>query len=257
MSEPTLEWRPEAIIAWAARRFQGRLIVSSSFGNPEGTALLHMVARTAPGLPVVWVNTGFLFPETVAFQETLARHLGLRVVELAPSLSPEKQAEQYGPALWARDPDLCCQLRKVEPLFNYLQGYDAWMTAIRRGQTAARAQVQVLEEHRLPPAGGSGVGKTITKINPLAAWSREQVWRYLESHQVPYHPLLDQGYTSLGCIHCTRRVAAAAHRGDDRSGRWWGQEKTECGLHTRTVLVRPGTCASAGPVIPGSHPGRA
>lgn len=241
MSEPTLEWRPEAIIAWAAQRFWERLVVSSSFGNPEGTALLHMVARTAPWVPVVWVNTGFLFPETLAFREALTRRLGLRVVELVPRLSPEEQAQEYGPDLWARDPDLCCQLRKVEPLFGYLESYDAWMTAIRRGQTPARAQVHVLEEHRLPPLAGAGPGKVITKVNPLAAWSREQVWRYLETHQVPYNPLLDQGYTSLGCTHCTRRVAGAGRRGDDRSGRWWGQGKTECGLHTRTVAIRPGT----------------
>lgn len=235
-----MEWRPEAVIAWAAQRFAGRLVVSSSFGNPEGTALLHMVAQTAPSLPVAWVNTGFLFPETRAFREELADRLGLQVVELVPRLSPEDQAQAYGPALWERDPDLCCQLRKVEPLFTWLQGYDGWMTAIRRGQTPNRAQVQVLEDHRLPSADGSRPGKVITKINPLAAWSREQVWRYLEAHQLPYNPLLDQGYTSLGCVQCTRRVAVAGSRQDDRSGRWWGQGKTECGLHTQTIAVRPG-----------------
>jgi len=240
LPEPTMEWPPQAIIAWAAQRFGERLVVSSSFGNPEGTALLHMVAQTAPHVPVVWVNTGFLFPETLAFQEVLTRRLGLRVVELMPRLSPEEQALAYGPALWSRDPDLCCQLRKVEPLFSYLQGYDAWMTAIRRGQTPARAQVQVLEEHRLPTADGFRPGQLITKINPLAGWSREQVWQYLDAHQLPYNPLLDQGYTSLGCIQCTRRMALASDRGDDRTGRWWGQGKTECGLHTRTVRLEAG-----------------
>ncbi|BAS29167.1 phosphoadenylyl-sulfate reductase [Limnochorda pilosa] len=234
MIRPTLDWKPEETIRWAVEQLGKGLVVSSSFGNPEGTALLHMVAQVDPSVPVAWVNTGFLFPETVAFQERLSRRLGLRVVEVVPRLTPEEQAARYGDDLWARDPDLCCRIRKVEPLFTLLQGYDAWMTAIRRGQTEARTGARVVEEHHLQPVHPVGPGRTITKINPLAGWSRQQVWAYLDAHDLPYNPLLDEGYPSLGCVQCTRRVAPAGARVDDRSGRWWGSQKTECGLHTAT-----------------------
>lgn len=244
---PTLEWPPEETIRWAVGRFSPRLLVSSSFGNPEGTVLLHMVSRVDPSVPVAWVNTGFLFSETLAFQAEFSRRMGLRVVELVPRWTPEGQASRFGDALWDRDPDLCCQIRKVDPLFEALQEYDAWMTGIRRGQTAARAEVAVVEQHRLPARHPSQAAKTITKINPLARWSRQQVWAYLEEHALPYNPLLDQGYPSLGCVQCTRRVAPPGTRVDDRSGRWWGSEKTECGLHTgtRSAPAPPGRFFSA------------
>lgn len=215
---------PEELLRWTAAAFGDRAGLTCSFGG-GGLVLAHMAARVAPRLPVIFIDTDFLFPETVALKDDFVHRYGLHLVELHPQQTPAEQAGVHGDRLWERDPDLCCALRKVEPMERALQGLDAWITGLRQDQSAARAGVAPLEYHQLPD------GRPLLKVLPLARWSRNQVWSYILEHGVPYNPLLDQGYKSIGCTHCTRPTADGE---DERAGRWAGRGKTECGLHTFT-----------------------
>jgi phosphoadenosine phosphosulfate reductase len=201
------------VMEWALREFTGRVALSASFGG-GGLVLAHMLSEIDRTVPVLFIDTGFLFNETLVFRDEFASRYGLNVVTLAPSEDP-------GP-LYRTDPDRCCHIRKVEPMQRALPGYDAWISAIRRNQTETRAQLRVIEEHE-------NVGRTLFKIHPLAAWSRDDVARYLREHDIPEHPLSQRGYTSIGCWPCTRPTKAGEH---ERAGRWSGSGKTECGLHT-------------------------
>jgi phosphoadenosine phosphosulfate reductase len=214
---------PEAIVAWALRRFAGReLVVTTSFGM-EGCALIDMVARHGVPVPVVWLDTMFLFPETYALRDRLAaRYPHLRFENRGTSLAPEAQARQFGPELWRRDPDLCCRLRKIEPMRRALAGVDAWLTGLTRSQSAARAELRAVEWDWT---------YQLVKVNPLAGWDRGRVWEYVRAHDVPYNELHERGYPTLGCTHCTAPVPGAGPRDYSRSGRWAGTAKTECGLH--------------------------
>lgn len=188
---------------------------------------MHMVSEIAPETTIFYLDTDLLFPETYALRDELAERLGLRFTRVHSGLSVEAQAEEHGAALWSRNPDLCCQLRKVAPLRLFLATRQAWITAIRRDQTTARAGAGLVEWDR---ANG------LVKLNPLAAWTSGRVWDYVLKHRLPYNPLHDQGYPSIGCWPCTRAVAA----GDDpRSGRWAGKEKTECGIHLPAPVPQP------------------
>lgn len=215
---------PEAVLQWACETFAPRIALTCSFSGP-GVVLAHMIARIAPETPVLFLDTGFHFADTLAFKDAFARRFGLNLVELRPALSVEEQATRYGPDLHRRDPDLCCRLRKVEPMMQALEGLDAWVTGLRRDQSATRADIDVLEYHETPS------GHPVVKVMPLARWTRKEVWRYIMQHDIPYHPLLDQGYKSIGCEPCTRPVSEDA---GERDGRWPGTGKTECGLHTFT-----------------------
>lgn len=212
------QWTPQEVLAWAFRSYGDGVEIASGFGV-EGMALIDIASRIRANLRVFTTDTGFLFRETYELMERAQRRYGLRLERLRPRLDPEAQAEIYGPALWRRNPDQCCALRKVEPLREKLGTLGAWITAIRRDQTAARANARKIEWD-----GKFG----LVKINPLADWSAEQVWEYVRRHDVPYNPLHDQGYPSIGCTHCTRAVKPGE---DPRAGRWAGLEKTECGLH--------------------------
>ncbi len=217
------EAAPEAILAWAVRTFGERLVLTLSFGGP-GVALAHMLRQLEARVPVVFLDTRMLFPETYAFRDEFAARYGLTVLTASPEEDP-------GP-LYRTDPDACCRIRKVEPMRRVLARYDAWVSALRRDQSAARAGTEVVEHDVVD-------GRPLVRIHPLAFWSRAQVWDYLVRHGVPYHPLLDRGYTSLGCWPCTRSTAAGE---DERAGRWSGRAKTECGLHTFSrSAVRHGT----------------
>ncbi len=207
---------PETILSWAFTTFPKRAALTVSFGG-GGVVLAHMLSRIDKTIPVLFLDTGFHFPETLAFKDEFAERYGLNLVELHPATDP-------GP-LYRTDPDRCCWIRKVEPLQRALVGFDAWISAVRSDQGEARATVEVLEYHRTN-------GHPVVKVFPLAGWSRDDVWRYIREHEVPYHPLLDQGFTSIGCWPCTR----ATRPGEpERAGRWSGMGKTECGLHTFTV----------------------
>jgi phosphoadenosine phosphosulfate reductase len=207
---------PEAILTWAVETFPGRTALTVSFGG-GGVVLAHMLSQIDKRVPVLFLDTGFHFPETLAFKDAFVERYGLNLIDLHPATDP-------GP-LYQTDPDRCCWIRKVEPLERALVDFDSWISAVRNDQSESRASIEVLEYH---VAGEHPV----VKIYPLARWSREQVKAYISEHEVPYHPLLDQGFTSIGCWPCTR----ATRPGEpERAGRWSGMGKTECGLHTFTV----------------------
>ncbi|MFN7002388.1 MAG: phosphoadenylyl-sulfate reductase [Roseinatronobacter sp.] len=196
----------------------GRVAMVSSFGA-DSAVLLHMVAQIDARLPVLFIDTLALFPETVAYQKDLAAHLGLQNVQ---TITPDRTAlfEQDSDGLLHRsDTERCCALRKAEPLERALQGYDAWITGRKRHQAATRAD---LERAELEP----GTGRI--RLNPLADWSATQVGIYLDAHDLPRHPLVARGYPSIGCQPCTSRVLTGE---EPRTGRWRGTEKTECGIH--------------------------
>ena len=212
---------PREIVRWAASEYGERLALSISFGNPEGMVLLDMITRIpeARNATIFTLDTGFLFEETVRFREEVAERYGIDLRVVRPALSVEEQVEVYGESLRGCKPDLCCQIRKVEPQKRFLADYDAWITGIRRDQTLQRADTPVLGwEDRFE----------VAKVSPLAAWNADQVEEYVREHDVPLNPLLDMGFRSIGCEPQTRPVAPGE---DARAGRWSGLDKTECGLH--------------------------
>jgi len=212
-------WKPEQVLAWAFDTYSDKIALATGFGV-EGMALLDIASRVNPDLKVFTGDTEFLFPETYDLMDRVEEKYNLKVERLYSQLTPEEQAVEFGPMLWARDPDQCCAVRKVEPLRRKLSTLDAWVTAIRRGQTADRASVRKI-------AWDEKFG--LVKISPMADWTREQVWSYVVRNDVPYNPLHDRNYPSIGCTHCTRAVKPGE---DPRAGRWSGFRKTECGLHT-------------------------
>ena len=207
---------PETILLWAVDVFPGKTALTVSFGG-GGVVLAHLLSRIDRTVPVLFLDTGFHFAETYAFKERFAKRYGLNLVELKPLTDP-------GP-LYKTDPDRCCFIRKVEPLEPALVGFDAWISAVRQDHSATRASTALVELHEV-------AGRPIVKVFPLAHWNRADVWRYIGENGVPYHPLLDQGYSSIGCWPCTRPTAPGEA---ERAGRWSGSGKTECGLHTFTV----------------------
>ena len=215
-----LEGKPaERILAWAAAVVP-RFTVTSSFGA-ESAVLLHMVSTAAPEVPVVFLDTDFHFSETIDYRRRLARDLGVTVLDVRPALSPKQQAQRFGEALFDRDPDACCALRKTEPLRRALTMYDGWATGVRRVQTPERAATPIVEARRHDD-------RWLVKVAPLAAWTDEDVLAYQVRNDLPFHPLVAKGYRSIGCAPCTLPVAADA---DARAGRWSAFGKTECGLH--------------------------
>jgi phosphoadenosine phosphosulfate reductase len=214
---------PEEIVSWTLRRFAGRRIVLTTSFGMEGCALIDMVARHDVTLPVVYLDTMFLFPETYALRDRMvARYPRLRFENRGTTLTPEDQARQHGPELWRRDPDRCCAIRKVEPMRQALAGADVWLTGLMRSQGGGRS---VLRELQWNDAYG------LVQVNPLAGWDRSRVWDYVIRHDVPYNELHERGYPTLGCTHCTIAVPQAGPREYTRAGRWAGTAKTECGLH--------------------------
>lgn len=219
--------RPEEVLEWAWRELGPAVAMSTAFG-PSGLALVDMAQNVAPQLPLFTIDTGYLFPETLALKERIEARYDIRIESLRPRLSVPEQDRACGPDLYKRDPDRCCAMRKVEPLQRKLAGLDGWVAGIRRDQSRTRAGVRVVEPYRT-----SG-GRTIAKVNPLAAWTRKQVWDYIVANDLPYNPLMDQGYSSIGCWPCTQPTAPGA---DERAGRWAGTRKSECGMHQPLMEV--------------------
>jgi phosphoadenosine phosphosulfate reductase len=209
---------PHKILEWAFAEFAEGITIATGFGA-EGAALIDIAAEVNPQLDVFFLDTDFFFPETYELRRRIEERYQIEIRAFKTAVTPEAQEQFYGESLWARNPDLCCRLRKIEPLQEALQGRKAWVTAIRRDQTAARAHAQAVEWDKR---------WNLVKVNPLAFWSKQQVWRHIFQNQVPYNPLHNQGYLSIGCTHCTRPVNAGE---DERAGRWAGFTKTECGLH--------------------------
>jgi phosphoadenosine phosphosulfate reductase len=192
--------------------------MTSSF-QQQSLTLLHIVSLVVPHLPIFFLDTGYHFEETLAFKTRVTEQFGLNIHDIHPEMNREEQDAKYGPDLPHTNPDLCCYLNKVQPLQSAMQGYRAWITGIRRDQSPARANAPIVDIR----------DDGIAKIAPLATWTRDDVWRYMEFHQLPRHPLYDKGYKSIGCAPCTRAIAEGE---DERAGRWSGKKKTECGLHT-------------------------
>ncbi len=182
--------------------------------------LPHLVSRALPGVDVLFLQTGYHFPETLRTRDDVAASLPVTVVDVLPELTVAEQDEALGPRLHDRDPAACCRLRKVEPLRDTLRGYEAWVTGVRREEAPTRA---------LTPLVGWDEANQLVKVNPLAAWTFDDLLAYAEKHTVRLNPLLADGYPSIGCAPCTRRVAPGE---DPRAGRWAGLAKTECGIHT-------------------------
>jgi phosphoadenosine phosphosulfate reductase len=213
------QWSPEDLLRWAFVTFGGYVEIASGFG-PEGVVLIDIAARVQPEFRIFTLDTDFLFPETYSLMERIEKRYGIRVERIKPALTPDEQERMHGPALWSRDPDTCCNLRKVEPLRKKLSQLRAWVTSIRREQTPARAGALKVEWD---------AKFHLVKINPLVDWTAAKVWGYIHDHDLAYNPLHDRGYPSIGCTHCTRSVRPGE---DARAGRWSGFNKTECGLHT-------------------------
>lgn len=208
----------EDVLRWSLRTFGNEVALATGFGA-EGCLLIRMLSTIDPKARIFYLDTDLLFPETYALIDELQARYGVTFERHTSPLSLNAQAEVHGERLWETDPNACCNLRKVEPLRDVLSGLHAWITAIRREQTPARAGSKVVErDYKFD----------VVKINPLASWSRREVWRYIQEHDVPYNPLYDLGYRSIGCQPCTSVVRIGE---DERAGRWRGRTKTECGLH--------------------------
>ncbi len=214
-----LESQASALIADLLKQ-DGAACVTSSFQH-ECVALVHLIVQQRPDIPVLFLETGYHFPETLAYRDKIAREWKLNLINLEAKQSVADQEAQFG-ILNQTAPDQCCKKRKVEPLFAGLADYDLWFTALRREQSPTRANLQEVEPFKLP------AGKTLQKISPLATWTVKEVWGYLHRHGIEALPLYDQGYTSIGCKPCTALPVSAD---DLRSGRWQGKGKLECGIH--------------------------
>jgi len=217
--QPAAEtWNAEVALRWAFDRLGSEVALVSAFG-PEGMVLIDMAAGIQRRFRLIMIDTGFLFPETHRLMAEVEERYGVAIEKGQPNLSPGEQERVHGAALWKRDPDQCCGLRKVEPLRQKLAELRGWITSIRRDQTTARAGA-----HKLEWDARFG----LVKINPLADWTTDEIWDYIRKNDVPYNQLHDCGYPSIGCTHCTRAVLLGE---DARAGRWPGLAKTECGLH--------------------------
>ncbi len=212
------EATPEDILRWAVATYAPDAVLTCSFQH-EGVVLAHMLQSIAPETPIVFINTGYHFPETLAYRDQLVARYHFNLVEVGPAVSKADFERTHGPELYRRDPDRCCEVNKVEPLRRALKGVRAWINGRRRDQAATRSELPVMEE--LPNG--------MVKVNPLVRWTSKDTYQYMQRQGLPTHPLFEQGYTSIGCAPCTRPVLAGE---DERAGRWAGQAKVECGIHT-------------------------
>ncbi len=208
---------PHDVLRWADAQFGDSLAITPSMGD---IVLGHLAAQAAPNAKIVFLDTGYHFAETLDTQETAKTLLPLEILVIRPQRTVAGQDEDHGPRLYERDPDLCCNLRKVQPLARALQPFSAWASGVRRDESESRRDTRSIawDEKR-----------GMVKVNPLAYWTQSQVEEYIAAHGVLVNPLVHDGYPSIGCAPCTRRVAPGA---DPRSGRWAGRMKSECGLHT-------------------------
>ncbi len=206
----------EKVVQWAHEEFGSKLCVTSSFAD---AVLVHLVSRVVPGIDVVFLDTGLHFAETLDVRDRVMRDYNVNVRSIRPELTVGRQDAEYGPRLFERDPDTCCALRKVQPLAEALEPYDAWATGLRRDESPSRARTRVVD---------FDANRNMVKLAPLAAWTQADVDGYIARHRVPVNELLGQGYSSVGCWPCTRAVRAGE---GDRAGRWPLFDKVECGIH--------------------------
>jgi phosphoadenosine phosphosulfate reductase len=214
---PDVVEQAKVALRWARQTFGDTLVVASSMGDE---VLVHLASVDAPGVDLLFLDTGYHFPETIGTRDAVAAVYDVNVRTVLPLLTIEQQTAEHGADLWSRDPDACCAIRKVEPLERGLAPYDAWVTGMRREDAPTRKDIEVV---------GWDARRDKVKLNPLAAWTQDDVDAYAEKHGVLMNPLRQIGYASIGCAPCTRPVAEGE---DPRAGRWSGTGKTECGLHT-------------------------
>jgi phosphoadenosine phosphosulfate reductase len=206
----------QEIVAWAAEQFGTKWCVASSMAD---AVLPHLASQAAPGVDVVFLDTGYHFAETIGTRDAVAATLPVNLLTILPKRTVAEQDAEFGPRLYERDPDLCCAMRKVEPLASALEPYYAWASGLRRDEAATRADAGVIEWD---------ARRNMVKINPIANWTDEDVEKYIADNGILVNPLLFDGYGSVGCAPCTRRLLDGE---DGRAGRWAGLNKTECGLH--------------------------
>lgn len=214
----------DQLLEWAWNRFGRRAAIGTSLQG-AGIVMLHHAVRAGLPFPVFTIDTQFLFPETIVLKRRMEDCLGIEIESLYPEQTPQEQAAEYGNGLWETSPDLCCTLRKVLPLQKKLEQLALWMTGVRRQQSETREKTAILELYKFDVLHDH----CILKFNPMAAWTRGAIWDYIRKHKLPYNPLQDLGYRSIGCRHCTK---PSGHGENERAGRWTGFDKSECGIHT-------------------------
>ena len=192
---------PSEILSWGFDQFGERIALATGFG-PSGIVLLHLVSEINPSSTVFYLDTGFLFAETYRLRDRLEQRLGLQFTRVSTGVTPEEQEARHGPQLWEREPDRCCNIRKVKPLRQFMALRDAWITGIRRDQATTRKSIDIVSWD---------AANSVVKLCPLANWTAEDVWSYIRLNDLPYNPLHDKGFPSIGCTHCTR----AAGEGDE------------------------------------------
>ena len=200
---------------------EGKKMFASSSFQTHSIVLLHIISRINANIPIYFINTGFLFPETIKYKDLLAKNFGLNIIDAKSSVPKSQQKDSYGNLLFASDPDYCCFLNKIQPLDPVLAKFDVWINGVRAEQTAVRGAMRVEEESKF---------ETI-RFHPMLDWTKQEVYAYIKKYNLPKHPLDIQGYMSIGCEPCTRKMVL----GDERSARWYGMNKTECGLNTDLV----------------------
>ncbi len=209
---------PDEVLKWGFKEFGQKMVLGTGFG-PSGVFLIHRLHQLGLKTPVFYLDTNLHFNETYELHKRLEDKLGISIQKVTPVLSLQEQADRFGDNLWESNPNRCCFIRKVRPLRRYLNDKEAWITGIRRSQSESRKNTKVIEYDS---------ECDVIKINPVAAWSNEQLWDYIHEHDLPYNPLHDDGFPSIGCIPCTQPVSEGE---DERAGRWKDNDKTECGIH--------------------------
>ena len=220
---------PAEIVRWALEDSGLERVALASAFQAEGTCVMHMASLIRPDVEVLFLETGFHFAETLAFKEQLAERLGLTVIDLVGPYTVEQQAGELGERLYETDPQRCCEINKVQPMFEALQKLDGWVTAYRRDSSPTRANAPIVDQYELE------ADSWIVKVNPVVNWTRADTLAYLEANDLPHNPLYELGYTSIGCAPCTRMRFEGEH---ERSGRWAGLSKWECGIHERESRQR-------------------
>ena len=219
---------PQEILRWAVAEFFPNITMACSFGGVSGMTLLDMAMKIERDIKVFYVDTDYLFQETLDTRDKAAAKYNFQPVGFKTHITPEQQAKKYGEALWSRDPDLCCEIRKVEPNARALAGQKAWIAGLRRDQSDGRKDVAIVEwDEKF----------NMVKVNPLANWDEKTIWSYIMASEVPYNPLHDRGFPSIGCTNCTRAVKPGE---DPRAGRWTEfDDKDECGIHIPGEVPEP------------------
>ena len=215
---------PEGFLKWIVEKLPNDKVVMGTGFGPPGIVLLDILFKVTKNISVFYIDTSFLFAQTYDLKNNLEERYGFKFLRFSTELTPEAQGKQYGGNLWENDPDACCNLRKVLPMKDALADYDFWITGIRKKQTIVRASSGLVE---LEPRF------SVIKMNPLINWTHDEVWNYIKKHDLPYNELHDRNYPSIGCKQCTSPVCSGD---DERSGRWTGTNKIECGLHKSTTI---------------------